>query len=80
MLSKSKDMTIETRILLIPIERHDRRGFAERVENNLYDIKELETAIPNDVDIVALHDFMDLCNDQMIDLENYWISYIRIQK
>ena len=80
MLSKSKDMNTEIRILLIPIDRHDRRGLAERIENNLYDIHELETAIPNDVDIVALHDFMDLCNDQVIDLEKYWISYIRIQK
>jgi len=73
-------MNIETRILLIPIDEHDRRGFAENVENNLYDIHQLETAIPNDIDIITLSDFMDLCNNQMIDLEQYWISYIRYDK
>ena len=73
-------MNIETRILLIPIDEYDRRGFAEKVENNLYDIHQLETDIPNDIDIITLSDFMDLCNNQMIDLEQYWISYIRYDK
>jgi len=73
-------MNTEIRILLIPIDEYDRRGFAENIENNLYDIHQLETAIPNDIDIVTLSDFMDLCNNQMIDLEQYWISYIRYNK
>ena len=73
-------MNTEIRILLIPIDEYDRRGFAENIENNLYDIHQLETAIPNDIDIVTLSNFMDLCNNQMIDLEQYWISYIRYNK
>jgi len=73
-------MNTEIRVLLIPINEYDRRSFAENIENNLYDIHQLETAIPNDVDIVTLSNFMDLCNNQMIDLEQYWISYIRYNK
>jgi len=73
-------MSIEIRILLFPIEKYDRRKEAEFVENNLYNIHQIETAIPNDVDIVTLSDFMDLCNDQIFDIENYWVSYIRYNK
>ena len=73
-------MSIEIRILLYPIDKYDRRTEAEFVENNLYDIHQLETAIPSDVDIVTLSDFMDLCNNQMLDLEQYWVSYIRYNK
>jgi hypothetical protein len=73
-------MNIEIRILLYPIDKYDRRTEAEFVENNVYNIHQLETAIPNDVDIVTLSDFMDLCNNQMLDLEQYWVSYIRYNK
>lgn len=73
-------MNIEIRILLIPIDEYDRRSFAENIENNLYDIHQLEKVIPKNVDIVTLSNFMDLCNNQMIDLEQYWISYIRYNK
>lgn len=73
-------MNIEIRILLIPIDEYDRKRFAENIENNVYTIEELGTAIPNDIDIVNLSDFMDLCNNQVLDLEQYWISYIRVQK
>lgn len=73
-------MSIEIRILLFPIDKYDRRSDAEFIENNVYDLHQLETAIPKDVDIVTLSDFMDLCNSQMIDLEHYWISYIRYDK
>lgn len=73
-------MNTEIRILLFPINEYDRRRDAELMENNVYDIHQLETAIPNDVDILTLSDFMDLCNSQMLDLEQYWISYIRYNK
>ena len=73
-------MNTEIRILLFPINEYDRRRDAELMENNVYNIHQLETAIPNDVDIVTLSDFMDLCNNQMLDLEQYWISYIRYNK
>lgn len=73
-------MNTEIRILLFPINEYDRRRDAELMENNVYNIHQLETAIPNDVDILTLSDFMDLCNNQMLDLEQYWISYIRYNK
>jgi hypothetical protein len=72
-------MNIEVRILLIPIDEHDRRGFAEKIESNVYFSSELSTAIPNDVNVFSLTDFMDLCNNQEIDLEQYWVSYIWVR-
>ena len=27
---------------------------------------------------IGLSEFMDMCNDQEIELENYWVSYIKI--
>lgn len=73
-------MSIEIRMLLFPIDKYDRRNDAEFIENNVYDLHQLETAIPKDVDIVTLSDFMDLCNSQMLDLEQYWVSYIQYEK
>ena len=73
-------MSIEIRMLLFPIDKYDRRSDAEFIENNIYDLHQLETAIPKDVDIVTLSDFMDLCNSQMLDLEQYWVSYIQYKK
>jgi hypothetical protein len=71
---------MEIRILLFPIDRYDRRRDAEFIENSVYDIHGLETAIPNDVGVLTLSEFMDLCNDQEFDIENYWVSYVRYDK
>ena len=68
------------RILLYPISMdYDRRYDAEAKENNLYITPdETELVIPDDVKMYTLSAFMDACNDQLIDLENYWVSYIRV--
>ena len=32
------------------------------------------------VEIYSLTDFMDACNDQIIDLEGNWVSYVFVGK
>lgn len=66
------------RVLLFRVDDYDRRHDVEFIENNEFDIHTLETAIPNDVAVLTLSDFMDLCNDQEFDIENYWVTYINL--
>ena len=72
-------MSEEIRVLLYLVDEHDRRKDAEHIENNLYSIHLLETVIPIDVEVYTLSDFMDGCNNQEINLELYWVSYIRLK-
>lgn len=65
-------------IVLYPIEFSDyKREDAENIENNLYTLEELEFVLPSDVESYTLTEFMDLCNNEEIELNNYWVSYIR---
>jgi hypothetical protein len=72
-------MSEEIRVLLYPVDNYDRRKDAEFIENNLYSIHLLETLVPTDVEVYTLSDFMDGCNNQEINLELYWVSYIRLK-
>jgi len=78
-------------IVLLSIEKFDRRRTAERIEGNTFlSFDELiETIKPTkyvDIDTVLLEegdfcyyeltDFMDLCNNEEFDIDNYWISYV----
>lgn len=71
---------MEIRILLFLVDKYDRRTDVEFIENNVYDLHQLETAIPNDVWVLTLSEFSDLCNNQEFDIENYWVTYIRYAK
>jgi hypothetical protein len=66
------------RVLLYPIDNHDRRTDAEHIENNGYTLEELETVLPNDVSVLTLSQFMELCNNEEFNPDSYWVSYIRI--
>jgi hypothetical protein len=33
-----------------------------------------------DASLYTMTDFMDACNDQEIELEQYWVSYVHIDK
>lgn len=66
------------RVLLYPIDNHDRRTDAEHIENNGYTIDELMSILPPDVSILTLSQFMDLCNNEEFNPDSYWVSYIRI--
>ena len=67
----------QIRVLLYPIntgdyERHD----AENIEGSIYTIEEIEMVLPDDVEYYTLSEFMDKCNNEEIELDNYWVSYI----
>ena len=67
----------QIRVLLYPVSGHDRRD-CENIENNGYAVNESDMVLPNDVLSYTLSDFMDACNNQEIELESYWVTYIRI--
>lgn len=70
----------EVRVLLYPVDNGYDREQAEDMENNVYTIEELKMILPEDVISYELADFMNECNDQEIELEGYWLSYIRLIK
>lgn len=70
-----------TLIILLPVEDTDRRGDAEHIEGNVYSSREkLKAKLPQSAEIYSLSEFMDLCNDQSIVLENFWVSYVTIEE
>lgn len=66
------------RILLLPIDTFDRRGDAEYWENTSMTAGEVKGITDKGGSVFPLTEFMDLCNDQDLDLEKYWISYITL--
>jgi hypothetical protein len=68
----------EVRVLLYPVDDYDREQ-AEDMENKAYTMEELKRVLPEDVISYSLADFMNECNDQEIELEGYWLSYIRVE-
>lgn len=69
--------TSSTRILLYPVNLFERRRDAEYIENSTLTVHQLE-AIDKNIMSYNLSDFMDFCNDQEFDIENYWVSYIQL--
>lgn len=71
----------KVRIVLLPIEQYDRRKVAEAYENAVFETHEEARKIFGEVaGICELTTFMDMCNDQEIELENYWVTYITIKE
>ena len=66
----------QIRVLVYPIYNYTRED-AENIENSLYSIEELESVIPDDVQMFTLSDFMDACNNDEVNIYGSWISYIR---
>lgn len=67
------------------------RKIAERIENQefknpaevLSEIKKLEGKKQGEYGYVAIYpisDFMDACNNQEIELEGVWVSYVYVEK
>lgn len=58
------------------------RTFAERIENNVYESVGSFLGKYPDLDclVFSLSEFMDAANDQEIDLENYWITVVKVEK
>jgi hypothetical protein len=69
---------MEKMIVMMPIDKFDRRRDAEHLENNTLNQVQVEDLRERGAAVLALTEFMDLCNDQQIDLGEYWISYITV--
>ena len=67
-------------IVMLPIDKFDRRRDAEHLENNTLNKVQVQEWRDKGAAVLALTEFMDLCNDQEIDLGGYWISYITLSK
>ena len=65
-------------IVMLPIDKFDRRRDAEHLENNTLNQVQVEDLRERGAAVLALTEFMDLCNDMEIDLGGYWISYITV--
>jgi hypothetical protein len=71
---------MEKMIVMLPIDKFDRRRDAEHLENNTLNEIQVQELRSRGAAVLALTEFMDLCNDQEIDLGGYWISYITLEK
>ncbi len=71
-------MKTEIRILLFPVNDYDRKDDVEVIKNVTWTIAELEQLSDKVLDY-SLSDFADACNNQEIDLENYWATYINFE-
>ena len=63
-------------IVMLPIDKFDRRRDAEHLENNTLNEIQVQEWRDKGAAVLRLTEFMDLCNDQEIELGGYWISYI----
>ena len=66
-------------IVMLPIDKFDRRRDAEHLENNTLNQVQVQEWRDKGAAVLRLTEFMDLCNDQEIDLGGYWISYITLE-
>jgi hypothetical protein len=71
---------MEKMIVMLPIDKFDRRRDAEHLENNTLTQDQVQEWRDKGAAVLALTEFMDLCNDQEIDLGGYWISYITLKE
>ena len=69
---------MEKMIVMLPVSQFDRRRDAEHLENNTMNQIQVDELRSRGAAVLALTEFMDLCNDQDIELGEYWISYITL--
>lgn len=82
---------MKTFVILIAVKYNNSRKVCENIENSKYEfsdkpnltvvrdkiLKEVDDEeLTNHLSVYPITDFMDDCNDQMINLENYFISYV----
>jgi hypothetical protein len=62
-------------IVLLPITLFDRKQ-AEQIENCESSSENVKKIIEQSI-CMEISDFMDLCNNQEFDIEQYWLTYIK---
>ena len=69
----------KVKIVLLPVDEYDRRSTAEAYENAVFKTYKVARKIfGENAGICDLTTFMDACNDQELNLELYWLTYITI--
>jgi len=75
-----------TYVVLVPVvspldESLDGRKLAESIENNVFDSLDAiqDDLLYDEAIILNLSDFMDYCNNRELILDNYWVSYVRVE-
>jgi hypothetical protein len=71
---------LTVRIVLLPVNTYDRRNNAEAYENSVFEtIDEARKVFGDKGEIYPLTDFMDMCNDEEFNPDDYWVTYIAIK-
>lgn len=80
---------MKTYIVLLGVDIFDRNHHAELLENeNFGSVKGVWDLLQEDIDteltdadvlIYELTDFMDACNNQEIELELWWLTYVNTE-
>ena len=69
----------KVKIVLIPVAEYGRKQLAEAYENAVFENHvEAQKVFGADATIYELTTFMQACNDQEINLEVHWMTYITI--
>lgn len=64
-------------IVLMPVESSSDRKLAEQIENCLLSEEQIKQMRIDGAMFLQPTDFMDMCNNQEIYMEEYWLSYIK---
>lgn len=65
--------------ILLPVDNYDRIDDAEKMEGkNFMNLRDLDSAFPNEDVLIYTSEsnFMWDCNNQDINFENYWLTYV----
>ena len=69
----------KVKIVLLDVDKYDRKDVAEAYENAVFKTyEEARKIFGEEAGIYELNTFMEACNDQEINLEQYWLTYITI--
>jgi hypothetical protein len=66
-------------VVLLPVDNYSRDDHAEAYENGVFESREAIFKLWPGALVYTLSDFMDECNDQELNMELYWLTYIRIK-
>ena len=72
---------MSVRIVLIPVDEHDRRKYVESIEDSKFthdEFIEFLRVLGKGSLTYSLSDFMDECNNQEIELEGFWLTYVNV--
>lgn len=71
----------KVRIVLLPIKHNDRRKDANRIQGMCFeDYQDFVKKSKTKKSIIMDHDnFMEDCNDEKIELNAFWVTYVYIK-